>query len=75
MLNERFDTFSHAIEIGDTEPTKPQLEVFQMLSTKLDEQLKKWTQIKTDDVPKVSAAIKQLDLPALIIKPAEQKKS
>jgi photosystem II stability/assembly factor-like uncharacterized protein len=75
MLNERFDTFSHAIEIGDTEPTKPQLEVFQMLSTKLDEQLKKWAQIKTDDVPKVSAAIKQLDLPALIIKPAEQKKS
>src|ERR1700730_3064867 len=75
MLNERLDTFSHAIEIGDTEPTKPQLEVFQMLGTKLDEQLKKWAQIKTDDVPKVSAAIKQLDLPALIIKPPEQKKS
>jgi hypothetical protein len=33
MLNERFDTFSHAIEFGDTEPTKPQLDVFQTLST------------------------------------------
>ena len=75
MLNERFDSFSHLIEYGDTEPTKPQLEVFQMLSTKLDEQLKKWAQIKTDDVPKVSASIKQLDLPALIIKPAAEKKS
>jgi photosystem II stability/assembly factor-like uncharacterized protein len=75
MLNERFDSFSHTIDAGDTEPTKPQLEVFQMLGTKLDEQLKKWAQIKTDDVPKVSAAIKQLDLPALIIKPAEEKKS
>jgi hypothetical protein len=67
MLNERFDTFSHVIDAGDAEPTKPQLEVFQMLSSQLDVQLKKWAQIKTDEVPKVSALIKQLDLPALII--------
>ena len=26
MLNEQFDTFSHAIDMGDSEPTKPQLE-------------------------------------------------
>jgi hypothetical protein len=67
MLNERFDTFSHVIDAGDTEPTKQHQEVFQMLSAKLDEQLKKWTQIKTEDVPKISASIKQLDLPALVI--------
>ena len=72
MLNERFDSFSHFIDAGDTEPTKPQLEVFQLLSTKLDEQLKKWEQIKKDDLPKVSALIKQVDLPALII--TEKKK-
>jgi hypothetical protein len=65
MLNERFDSFSHGIEAGDTAPTKPQLEVLQLLSTKLDEQLNKWVQIKKDDVPKVAALIKQLDLPAL----------
>ena len=59
MLNERFDAFSHFIEYGDNEPTKSQLEVFQMLSGQLDEQLKKWAQIKADDVPKVSALIKQ----------------
>jgi photosystem II stability/assembly factor-like uncharacterized protein len=69
MLNERFDTFSHVIEAGDTAPTKPQLDVFQMLSGQLDQQLNRWTQIKNDDLPKVSAAIKQLDLPALIITP------
>ena len=75
MLNEEFDSFSHVIEYADTEPTKPQLEVFQMLNTKLEEQLKKWAQIKTDDVPKVSAQIKQVDLPALIIKaPATEEK-
>jgi hypothetical protein len=67
MLNERFDTFSHVIEAGDTEPTKPQLDVFQMLKSQLDEQLKKWAQLKNEDLPKVSEMIKQANLPALII--------
>ena len=67
MLNERFDTFSHVIEAGDTEPTKPQLEVFQMLSSQVDDQLKKWAQVKQEDVAKVSELIKQANLPALII--------
>ena len=40
-----------------------------MLSGQLDEQLKKWMQIKSEDVPKVSGLIKQLDLPALVITP------
>jgi hypothetical protein len=67
MLNERFDTFSHVIEAGDTEPTKPQLEVFQMLSSQLEDQLKKWAQLKKEDLPKVSELIKQANLPALVI--------
>ncbi|PYJ51530.1 MAG: glycosyl hydrolase [Verrucomicrobia bacterium] len=72
-LNERFDTFSHTIDAGDTEPTKPQLDVFQLLSSQLEDQLKKWAQIKTEDVPKVGDLIKQANLPALII--TEKKKS
>ncbi len=67
MLNERFDTFSHIIDYGDGEPTKPQLDMFQTLSSQLDEQLKKWAQLKSEDVPKVSELIKQANLPALII--------
>ena len=67
MLNEKFDTFSHAIDAGDSAPTKSHLDVFQALSDRLDQQVKKWAQIKSDDVPKVSALIKQLDLPALVI--------
>jgi hypothetical protein len=67
MLNERFDTFSHVIESGDKEPTKPQLEVFQLLSGQLDEQLKKWAQLKQEDVAKVSELVKEANLPALII--------
>jgi hypothetical protein len=73
MLNERFETFSHTIESGDTEPTKGQLNVFQMLNSQLEEQLKKWAQFKAEDVPKVSELIKQANLPALII--AQPKKS
>jgi hypothetical protein len=67
MLNERCDTFSHLIEFGDKEPTKPQLDVFNMLSSQLDEQLKRWAQVKQEDVAKVSELIKQANLPALII--------
>jgi hypothetical protein len=67
MLNERFETFSHTIESGDTEPTQGQLKVFQLLSTQLEEQLKKWTQLKADGVPKVSELVKQANLPALIV--------
>jgi hypothetical protein len=70
MLNERFDSFSHFIDAGDSaEPTKPQLEVFQTLSKRLDEQLARWSQLKSQDVVKVSDMIKQANLPALIITP------
>jgi len=67
MLNERFDTFSHTIETADTEPTAPQLDVFQMLSSQLDEQLKKWAALKQEDIARVSELVKQANLPALII--------
>jgi hypothetical protein len=67
MLNERFDTFSHLIESGDKEPTKPQLDVFQILSSQLDDQLKQWAQLKQQDAAKVSELVKQANLPALII--------
>jgi len=67
MLNERFDTFSHTIEAGDTEATKSQLDVFQTLNAQLEDQLKKWAQLKNEDVPKVSGLIKQANLPALLI--------
>lgn len=67
MLNEEFDSFSHVIEASDRQPTKPQLDVFGGLSKRLDEQLQKWAQVKQDDLVKISALIKQADLPALVI--------
>jgi hypothetical protein len=38
-----------------------------VLSGQLDEQLKKWAQLKTEEVPKVGEMIKQLNLPALTV--------
>ncbi len=66
-LNERFDTFRYVIDGANAVPTQAQYEVFKMLSGQLDEQLAKWTQIKKDELPKVGTAIKQLDLPVLLI--------
>jgi photosystem II stability/assembly factor-like uncharacterized protein len=76
MLNEKFDTFSHLIDAGDREPTKPQMDVFAALSGRLDKQLQKWTQIQKEELPKVAALIKQVDLPALSVSPKpEENKS
>jgi hypothetical protein len=72
-LNERFDTFSHYVDGANAAPTQPQYDVFKELSSQLDAQLSKWTQIRNDEVPKISAMISQLNLPALLIK--EEKKS
>jgi hypothetical protein len=70
MLNERFDAFSHFIDSGDTNPpTKSQMDVFQKLNGQLDEELKKWTQIKSEDVAKVSEMIKSVNLPGLVVPP------
>ena len=66
MLNEEFYTFSRAIE-ADAAPTVPQMEVFKILDGRLEEQLKAWAQIKTEDVPKINALIKEADIPALTV--------
>ena len=67
MLNESFYSFSRTIEYADYGPTQPQYEVFKMLSGRLDEQLKKWAQLKADEVPKIAALIKQMELPAISV--------
>ena len=65
MLNEAFDTFSHTIEQADTAPTQSQYTVFRMLSTKLNEQLKIWEQIRTVDLPTVNNLVRESNVPIL----------
>jgi len=66
QLNEQFYTFSQTAE-ADAAPTEPQLEIFKMLDGQLEEQLKGWGQIKSEEVPKVNKMIKEADLPALTV--------
>ncbi|MGI8431643.1 MAG: glycosyl hydrolase, partial [Chthoniobacterales bacterium] len=65
-LNEEFYSFNYTID-ADAAPTEPQQAVFQKLSARLDEQLKKWTDLKINEVPKVNELIKQADIPALTV--------
>ena len=67
MLNEAFYSFSRIVEYADYGPTQPQTDVFKQLDTRLDEQLKKWTQLKTEEVPKIAALIRQVELPAISV--------
>ena len=72
MLNEAFYSFSRTIEYADYGPTQPQFEVFKLLNDRLEEQLKKWIQIKTEEVPRIATLIKEAELPAISVseKPA-----
>lgn len=67
MLNEAFYSFSLTIQAADYGPTQPQYELFKMLSERLDEQLKKWAQLKSDEIPKIATLIKQMELPAISV--------
>jgi photosystem II stability/assembly factor-like uncharacterized protein len=67
MLNEAFYSFSRMIEYADYGPTQPQYEVSKSLETRLDEQLKKWNQLKTEEVPKIAAMVRQIELPAISV--------
>ena len=74
QLNEEFYTFSLVIE-ADAAPTQPQEEVFKTLDGRLEEQLKAWSQVKADQVPKINALIKEADWPALSVAAATRPKN
>ena len=67
MLNEAFDTFLHTAEQADAAPTRPQYDVFRMLSTKLDEQVRIWEQIRTVDLPAVNNLVRESNVPVLTV--------
>jgi len=67
MLNEALYSFNLTIQAADYGPTRPQYDVFKTLSERLEEQLKKWAQLKADEVPKIAGLIKQMELPAISV--------
>jgi photosystem II stability/assembly factor-like uncharacterized protein len=67
MLNEQFDTFRASVQGADAAPTQQQLEVFNGLSRRLDEQLAKWKEISAREVPALNELMKREGVPALNI--------
>jgi hypothetical protein len=71
-LNNYLVALGGVVESDDSAPTQVSYEVFDMLSKQLDEQLAKWKQILSTDVPAYNEVVKKQEVPAIIMaKPAD----
>ncbi len=66
-LNNYLVALGGVVESSDSAPTQSSYEVFDMLSKQLDEQLAKWKQILSTDVPAYNDVVRKQDVPAIII--------
>jgi hypothetical protein len=69
MLNEQFDSFSSAVQAGDSAPSQQQFEAFKMLRDRLDQQVAAWKQIMASDVPAFNERMKSSNIPVLYLPP------
>lgn len=74
-LNNYLVALGGVVESADSAPTQPSYEVFDMLSKQLDEQLAKWKQILSTDVPAYNDVVRKQEVPAIILsgKPGENR--
>lgn len=66
-LNNYLVALGGVVESADSAPTQVSYEVFDMLSKQLDEQLAKWKQILSTDVPAYNDLVKKQEVPAIIL--------
>jgi hypothetical protein len=72
-LNNYLVALGGVVESADSAPTQVSYEVFDMLSKELDEQLAKWKQIVSTDVPAYNEVVKKQEVPAIILaKPGDR---
>jgi photosystem II stability/assembly factor-like uncharacterized protein len=64
-LNNHFAALGGVVGSADTAPTQQSYEVFDMLSKQLNEQMAKWQDIVSTDVPAYNNLVKQQEVPAL----------
>ena len=73
-LNNYLVALGGVVESADSAPTQASYEVFAMLSKQVDEQLAKWKQIMSTDVPAYNEVVKKQEVPAIILaKPGDSK--
>ncbi len=71
-LNNYLVALGGVVESSDSAPTQASLNVYDMLSKQVDEQMAKWKQILATDVPAYNDAVKKLDVPAIVLsRPAD----
>src|SRR6185312_14026403 len=66
-LNNYLVALGGVVESADSAPTQVSYEGFDMLSKQLDEQLAKWKQILSTDVPAYNELVKKQEVPAIIL--------
>src|ERR1051326_197262 len=74
-LNNYLVALGGVVDSADSAPTQASYEVFDMLSKQLDEQLAKWKQILSTDVPAYNDVVRKQEVPAIILsgKPGENR--
>ena len=64
-LNNDLVALGGVVGSADTAPTQQSYEVFDLLSQRLNDQLTKWNQIVSTDIPAYNNLVKQQDVPAV----------
>ena len=64
-LNNHLVALGGVVGSADTAPTQQSYEVFDLLSKQLNEQMAKWNEIVSTDVPAYNNLVKQQEVPAL----------
>ena len=70
-LNNDLVALSGVVGSAETAPTQQSYEVDELLSQRLNEQLAKWNQIVSTDIPAYNNLVKQQEVPALKVTPPE----
>ncbi|MBI4549041.1 MAG: glycosyl hydrolase [Ignavibacteriae bacterium] len=71
-LNDKIASLSGVVSSADTKPTKQAYDVFNELSGKLYEELVKYKKVLETDLAAFNTMVKNLDIPAVIVKPSER---
>jgi photosystem II stability/assembly factor-like uncharacterized protein len=73
-LNDKIATLAGVAGGADAKPTKQTYDVYKQLSAKLDGYLGTYKTVLASDLPAFNALVKTLDIPAVLLKPAEKSK-
>jgi hypothetical protein len=65
MIDEQLIYLSWAVDSGDASPTQPQVETFDMLSKKIEEQLSKWDGLLSQDLLNLNRLAEKQKIPLL----------